>query len=187
MPFLSYQTGVEEAVRNAGRLLKEGGAAAVKLEGGIAHRAQIGAILAAGIPVMGHVGLLPQSVHRMGGYRVQGRDPSSAAHVLKESQLLNDAGVFSIVLEGIPEDLARKITESVSVPTIGIGAGIHCDGQVLVWHDLLGLSEGRRPKFVRTYARLRDEMLSAIRRYKEDVEAGKFPGPEETYSSSSEG
>ncbi|MBI4715874.1 MAG: 3-methyl-2-oxobutanoate hydroxymethyltransferase [Nitrospirae bacterium] len=181
MPFLSYQTGVEEAVRNAGRFLKEGGAAAVKVEGGAAVRSQVEAMIVAGIPVMGHAGLLPQSVHRMGGYRVQGKDEASAARVLEDAVILNETGVFAMVLEGIPADLSRRITEAVGVPTIGIGAGVHCDGQVLVWHDLLGLTEGKIPKFVRQYARLRETALAAVRRFKEDVDSGKFPGPGESY------
>jgi 3-methyl-2-oxobutanoate hydroxymethyltransferase len=181
MPFLSYQTSVADAVHNAGRFLKEAGAAAVKLEGGVAVRPQIEAMIGAGIPVMGHLGLLPQSIHRMGGYRVQGKDAASAARILEEARLLDEMGVFAMVLEGIPGALSGQITASVSVPTIGIGAGVHCDGQVLVWHDLLGLTEGKTPKFVRRYANLREISLDALRRYKEDVESGKFPGDEESY------
>lgn len=181
MPFLSYQTSIEDGVYNAGRFLKEGGAAAVKVEGGFNAVDRIRAMIASGIPVMGHVGMLPQSVHKMGGYKVQGKDDLSAERILDDARLLEDAGVFAIVMECIPEDLAKRITDTLSIPTIGIGAGIHCDGQVLVLHDLLGLLPQPMPKFVRQYAALRDQCIEAIKRFKEDVENGRFPGKDESY------
>lgn len=181
MPFLSYQTSIEDGVYNAGRFLKEGGAAAVKVEGGFNALDRIRAMIASGIPVMGHVGMLPQSVHKMGGYKVQGKDDLSAERILNDTRLLEEAGVFAIVMECIPEGLAKRITDSLSIPTIGIGAGIHCDGQVLVLHDLLGLLPQPMPKFVRPYAALRSQCIEAVRRFKEDVEDGRFPGKEESY------
>lgn len=181
MPFLSYQPSIEEAVYNAGRFLKEGGAGAVKVEGSPAVVDRIKAMIASGIPVMGHVGMLPQTFHQMGGYRVQGKDDASAERILSDALILQEAGVFSIVLEAIPEGLAKRVTDALSIPTIGIGAGIHCDGQVLVLHDLLGLTPQPMPKFVRQYANLRDLCTEAIQRFKEDVENGRFPGKEETY------
>src|SRR6266542_699839 len=160
MPFLSYQTSLEEGIRNAGRFLKEGGAHAVKLEGPMI---ELAATLAdRGIPVMGHIGLTPQSVHAMGGYRVQGKSEEDARRLVDEAQALAKTGVFSLVLEGIPSTLAAEITQSVPVPTIGIGAGPHCDGQVLVLTDLLGLSTGGYPKFAKRYADLRGEITRAI-------------------------
>lgn len=181
MPFMSYQASVSDAVSNAGRFLKEGGAAAVKVEGGSAVIDKIRAIIASGIPVMGHVGLLPQSVHQMGGYKVQGREDSSAEKIFSDSIMLEDAGVFAVVLEGIPAGLASKITHTLSIPTVGIGAGAHCDGQVLVIHDLLGLTPEPLPKFVRQYAEMRGVCTDAVKRFKEDVESGKFPSSDESY------
>lgn len=181
MPFLSYQTSIEDGVYNAGRFLKEGGAAAVKVEGGFNAIDRIKAMIASGIPVMGHVGMLPQSVHQYGGYKVQGRDETSAEGILSDAMSLEDAGVFAIVMECVPEGLAKRITDSLSIPTIGIGAGIHCDGQVLVLHDLLGLFPQPMPKFVRQYAALRGQCIEAIRRFKEDVENSRFPGRDESY------
>ena len=181
MPFMSYQISVSDAVYNAGRFLKEGAAAAVKVEGGSAVIEKTRAIIASGIPVMGHVGLLPQSVHQMGGYKVQGKEDSAAEKILSESLLLEDAGVFAVVLEGIPAGLGSKISNTLSIPTIGIGAGVHCDGQVLVIHDLLGLTPQPVPKFVRQYAAMRDICTDAIRRFKDDVESGKFPSDDESY------
>jgi 3-methyl-2-oxobutanoate hydroxymethyltransferase len=180
MPFLSYQTSTEEAIRNAGRFLKEGGMHAVKLEGPLFELAD--ALVDRGIPVMGHLGLTPQSVHAMGGYRVQARDAEAAERLVADAQTLEKSGIFSLVLEGIPSPVARRVTESVSVPTIGIGAGPHCDAQVLVITDLLGLGGGRYPKFVKTYANLREEITGAVRRFAEDVEAGIFPDKEHSYS-----
>src|SRR6059036_3974793 len=173
MPFLSFHTTIDEAVRNAGRFLKEGGAHAVKLERPAIEVAA--AIIERGIPVMGHIGLGPQSVHAMGGYRVQGRDEEGARRLLDEAQALDKAGVFSLVLEGIPAELAGRITEAVSTPTIGIGAGPHCDGQVLVINDLLGLGFGTYPKFAKPYADLRTVITEAARTFGREVREGTFP------------
>ena len=181
MPFLSYQSGVDDAVRNAGRFLKEAGAEAVKLEGGTAAAGAIRAIVAAGIPVMGHVGLLPQSVHMTGGFKVQGKDEAAREKVLADARAVQDAGAFSVVLEAIPAALAQEITGSLRIPTIGIGAGPRCDGQVLVLHDLLGLFDRFTPKFVKRYAALKDEALRAVREYKRDVENGTFPSEEQSF------
>lgn len=181
MPFMSFQVSPEEAVRNAGRMLKEGGAEAVKIEGGRCMVKTVEALLAAKIPVMGHVGLTPQAVHTFGGYRVQGKTESAAKALLEDARCLEEAGCFSIVLEGIPSDVARKITGSVSIPTIGIGAGPHCDGQVLVGHDILGLVEGDLPRFVRRYADLKTAVHDAFARYVGDVREGDYPAPEESY------
>lgn len=181
MPFLSYQTSIEDAVYNAGRFLKEGGAAAVKMEGGANVINRVEAMISSGIPVMGHVGLLPQTIHQMGGYKVQGKDEASAERILKDVLMLEKAGVFAVVMEGIPEGLAKRITGSLTIPTIGIGAGISCDGQVLVLHDLLGLLPQPMPKFVRQYANLRELCTATIKRFKEDVESGLFPGRDESY------
>lgn len=180
MPFLSYQASTEEAVRNAGRLL-QAGAAAVKLEGGAVMAERIKAITDVGIPVMGHLGMTPQSVHALGGYKVQGKAKDRAAALLDDAQALQTAGAFGIVLEAIPADLARRVTESVSIPTIGIGAGPHCDGQVLVLYDLLGLFDDFVPKFVKPYAHLKADAVEALTRFKKDVEHGKFPSDSESY------
>jgi 3-methyl-2-oxobutanoate hydroxymethyltransferase len=181
MPFMSYQVNADEALRNAGRFLKEGGAAAVKLEGGIAMVPTVKRLVEAGIPVMGHIGLVPQSVHRFGGYAVQGKTGEAQQYLLESAQALNEAGCFSIVLESIPADLAAQITAKITIPTIGIGAGIGCDGQILVTNDLLGLFPDFRPKFVRRYAELSATMKEAFTKYREDVRTKKFPGPEESY------
>ncbi len=181
MPFMSYQTSVSDAVYNAGRFLKEAGAEAVKVEGGTTAIDKIKAMIASGIPVMGHVGLLPQSVHQMGGYKVQGKEDTSAERIMSDAIMLDDAGVFAVVVEGIPAGLATKITAAISVPTIGIGAGIDCDGQVLVMHDLLGLTPQPVPKFVRQFAALRGLCIDAVKRFKVDVENGKFPSDDESY------
>jgi 3-methyl-2-oxobutanoate hydroxymethyltransferase len=186
MPWMSYHISSDDAVRNAGRLVREGGAEAVKLEGGQKRIPVVEAILAAEIPVMGHLGLTPQSVHAMGGYRVQGKAAETAKELLDDAHRLAEAGVFSIVLEGIPDVLAHLITKGVSVPTIGIGAGEQTDGQVLVFHDVLGLHDGRVPKFVRKYADLFDDAVVALRAYVVDVQAGAFPGDEESYHMSEE-
>ncbi|HEX2032300.1 MAG TPA: 3-methyl-2-oxobutanoate hydroxymethyltransferase [Actinomycetota bacterium] len=180
MPFLSYQTSPEEAVRNAGRFLKEGSMHAVKVEGPLFELAAT--LVSAGIPVMGHLGLTPQSVHAMGGYRVQARTDEAAERLLEDALGLEKSGVFSLVLEGIPSEVARRVTESASVPTIGIGAGPHCDGQVLVVTDLLGMGSGRYPKFVKPYANLRQEIDRAVRAFASEVEAGTFPDAEHSYS-----
>jgi 3-methyl-2-oxobutanoate hydroxymethyltransferase len=180
MPFMSYQASTEEAVRNAGRFL-QAGAAAVKLEGGSVVVDRVRAITSIGIPVMGHLGMTPQSVHALGGYKVRGKVREEAATLLRDAKLLEAAGAFAIVLEAIPTALAKKLTETVSIPTIGIGAGPHCDGQVLVLYDLLGLFDDFVPKFVKPYAHLKADALQALRRYKEEVELGKFPSDSESY------
>jgi len=180
MPFMSFQPGIDDAVRNACRFL-QAGATAVKLEGGEAVVDRIRAMTRMDIPVMGHVGLTPQSIHRMGGYKVQGRQSSSADRIMGDAKAIEAAGAFAIVLEGIPMELGRTITRSLSIPTIGIGAGPHCDGQVLVLHDLLGLFERFHPTFVKTYANLKSQALEALQRYKGEVVLGKFPSEEESY------
>lgn len=182
MPWLSYHISTEETVRNAGRLVREGHVDAIKLEGGRKRLPMIEAILAAEIPVMGHLGLTPQSVRAMGGYRVQGRQANPARELLEDARALAAAGVFALVLEGMPDVLARAITEAVAVPTIGIGAGPHCDGQVLVFHDALGLHIGKRPaKFVRQYANLADTAVQALRAFFDDIQSGNFPNDSESY------
>jgi len=175
MPFMSYQISPEDALRNAGRFLAEGGAHAVKLEGGRAVAPAIRRIVEAGIPVMAHVGLTPQSVHAMGGFKVQGKNETDAARVLDDAHAVADAGAYAIVLEGIPTDLAARITREMPVPTIGIGAGPDCDGQVLVSYDLLGLTQDVRPKFVKRYEELYARGVEAARRYCEEVRTGAFP------------
>jgi len=181
MPFMSYQASIEDTLRNAGRFLKEGGAAAVKMEGGSEVADRIRAMSRADIPVMAHIGLTPQSIHRMGGYKVQGKSRTAAKRLIEEAKVVEDAGAFSIVLEGIPLTLAKTITRSVSIPTIGIGAGPHCDGQVLVIHDLLGLFERFVPKFIKRYATLRKEAIGAVMTYKEEVENGTFPSEVQSF------
>ena len=180
MPFMSYQASHEDALRNAGRFL-QAGAQAIKLEGGAVVVDRVAAMTSIGIPVMGHLGMTPQSVHRYGGYKVQGRESDHALVLLNDAKALEAAGAFAIVLEAIPAELAKTITEQVAIPTIGIGAGPHCDGQVLVLYDLLGLFDEFVPKFVRPYAHLKADALQALRRYKEEVEQGKFPGDSESY------
>jgi 3-methyl-2-oxobutanoate hydroxymethyltransferase len=181
MPFLSYQVSREQALENAGRFLKEGGAEAVKLEGGVAMQETIAAVVQAGIPVMGHVGLTPQSVHRFGGYKIQGRDKTRREEVLRDAQAVEDAGAFSIVLEGMPLDLAEEITACLTIPTIGIGAGVHCDGQVLVIHDMLGLFDDFTPKFVKRYTDLKTAMSAAVKDFISDVKERKFPTEEHSF------
>ncbi|MCL4273389.1 MAG: 3-methyl-2-oxobutanoate hydroxymethyltransferase [Anaerolineales bacterium] len=180
MPFMSYQVSVEEAVRNAGRFLQQGGMDAVKLEGGRERADAVRAIVGAGIPVMGHLGLTPQSVHQLGGFRAQGKNASAAKRLLEDAQILEDAGAFSLVLESVPARLAEYISKKISIPTIGIGAGLGCDGQVLVTHDLLGLFDRFTPKFVKKYANLHDAMNKAFTEYIDDVETKRFPAPEHT-------
>jgi 3-methyl-2-oxobutanoate hydroxymethyltransferase len=180
MPFLSYQVSVGEAVRNAGRFLQVG-AAAVKLEGGAAVVDRVQTMTRFGLPVMGHLGMTPQSVHRYGGYKVQGKERETAEALLADAKALEAAGAFAIVLEAIPANLAKTISEALTIPTIGIGAGPHCDGQVLVLYDLLGLFDEFVPKFVKPYAHLKADALQALRRYKEEVELGKFPTDSESY------
>lgn len=186
MPFLSYHISREESVRNAGRLMQEGLAQAVKLEGGSEVADTVRAITAAGIPVMGHLGLTPQSVHQMGGFKVQGKDGDAARRLLEDAKKLEDAGVFAIVLECIPRQLAKVVTESVSVPTIGIGAGVHCDGQVLVTNDLLGMFSDFTPKFVKQYANLKEQIQQACREYQQKVRNKDFPGPEHVFNMAEE-
>jgi len=181
MPFLSYQPDVATAVRNAGRFLQEGGAQAVKLEGGSQFRAQIEAILGCGIPVLGHLGYTPQSVHLFGSRRVQGRSLEQARRLYQEAKFLESVGCFGIVLEVVPGELARVITESVSIPTIGIGSGPHCDGQVLVLHDLLGWSFRPPFKHAKAYADLRGTITGAVAQYAAEVREGAFPGEEHTF------
>ena len=181
MPYASYHVNEEEAVRNAARFIKEAGAEAVKLEGGEKRAALVQRLRDAEIPVMGHIGLTPQSVLRMGGFKVQGKSLVAIEQLMRDAVALNGAGVFSIVLEGIPREVAAMITAEVSVPTIGIGAGPDCDGQVLVLHDLLGLTFSTAPKFVRQYADMRIAIAAAVRAFKEDVETGGYPGEDESY------
>src|SRR6266487_4515974 len=181
MPWLSYHLSVEETVRNAGRLLREGRAEAVKLEGGRKRLPMVEALLAAEIPVMGHLGLTPQSIYPMGGYRVQGRRAEAAQELVEDARALASAGVFAIVLEGVPDILAQIVTQEVPVPTIGIGAGPYCDGQVLVYHDVLGLHHGRLPRFVRQYTHLADIATEALERFFADIESGTFPADNESY------
>ncbi|GAB1469859.1 3-methyl-2-oxobutanoate hydroxymethyltransferase [Chloroflexota bacterium] len=180
MPFMSYQVSVEDALRNAGRFLQQGGMDAIKLEGGRERADAVRAITSAGIPVMGHIGLTPQSVHQMGGFRAQGKTASAAKHLLEDAHILEEAGAFSIVLEAVPARLAEYISKHISIPTIGIGAGAGCDGQVLVTHDLLGLFDRFTPKFVRKYAELHETMNKAFTEYIDDVETKNFPAVEHT-------
>ena len=181
MPFLSYQASKEQALQNAGRFLKEGGAEAVKLEGGASVKETIAAIVDAGIPVMGHIGLTPQSVHQFGGYKIQGRDKAQRDRVLSDALAVEQAGAFSVVLEGMPLDLAREITERLTIPTIGIGAGAHCDGQVLVLHDMLGLFDDFTPKFVKQYADLKTTVSGAVKDFIGEVKGRKFPTEEHSF------
>ena len=182
MPFMSYQASVEDAVRNAGRLVKEGGAESVKLEGGERYVPVIRAIVQASIPVVGHLGLTPQSLHEFGGYRIQGKDSESADRLYHDALSLEEAGCFAIVLEGIPWQLAKRITDGVAIPTIGIGAGPHCDGQVLVINDMLGMHEHPLPRFVKKYEEFAERMRNAVSEYAREVREGAFPGPEHSYS-----
>jgi len=181
MPWLSYHTTPKEAVHNAGRLIRDGGAGAVKLEGGRKRLDVVNAVLDAEIPVMGHLGLTPQSVHAMGGYRVQGKQAAAAYELITDARMLAEAGVFALVLEGVPDVLAEMVTAEIAVPTIGIGAGVGCDGQVLVFHDVLGFHDKRTAKFVRQYANLADVAVEALGRFFADVRSGEFPGEDETY------
>jgi 3-methyl-2-oxobutanoate hydroxymethyltransferase len=182
MPFMSYHSSVEQAITSAGRFVKEAGMHAVKVEGGgrvveITHR-----LSEMGVPVMGHLGLTPQFVHQMGGFKVQGKSDAQAARILADAKDLEAAGAFSVVLEGVPAAVAGRVTRTLHIPTIGIGAGAQTDGQVLVYHDFLGLTTGKTPKFVKRYASLADEISKAAQQFSEDVRTGTFPGPEHTYS-----
>ena len=180
MPFMSYQAGIEDALRNAGRFL-QAGATAVKLEGGATMTDRVEAMAKIGIPIVGHLGMTPQSVHQYGGFKVQGKKKDRAEQLLADAKALEEAGAIALVLEAIPAELAKSITEGVAIPTIGIGAGPHCDGQVLVSFDLLGLFDDFVPKFVRPYAHLKADSLEALRQYKRDVEEGTFPSDSESY------
>lgn len=182
MPYMSYQISVEDSLRNAGRFIKEGGAHAVKLEGGREVADIVVAMTRAEIPVMAHIGLTPQAFNRMGGFKVQGRSKEAAERLLEDAKILEDAGAFSLVVEAVPAELATQITRSLAIPTIGIGAGVECDGQVLVLHDLLGLFERFLPKFAKRYVNLKEFGVRAIQEYKKDVEDGTFPGSEHSFS-----
>lgn len=182
MPFMSYQISVAETLRNAGRLMKEGRAQAVKLEGGANFCPQVRALVQASIPVMGHLGLTPQSVHALGGYKVQGKSPAAAQKLLDDARALEAAGAFSLVLECVPAALAARITEEISIPTIGIGAGPGCDGQVLVWQDMLGLCDTVSPKFVKRFGTVGETMRAAFAVYAQEVKNGTFPAHEHSYS-----
>lgn len=181
MPFMSYQGSVEDAVANAGRFLKEGGAHAVKLEGGGPVLDVVARLVSIGVPVMGHLGLTPQSVNQFGGFKVQGRDDDAAERILTDALALEAAGAFAIVLECVPADLAARVTQALHIPTIGIGAGAATDGQVLVIQDLLGLTGGRLPRFVKQYANLRQEITDAAKSFQSEVASGDYPGPEHSY------
>ncbi|HTZ18856.1 MAG TPA: 3-methyl-2-oxobutanoate hydroxymethyltransferase [Dissulfurispiraceae bacterium] len=181
LPYLSYQVSVEDAVRNGGRFLKEAGAHAVKLEGGREVLDKIKALTAAEIPVMAHIGLTPQALYKMGGYKVQGKTDAEALRLIEDAKMIEEAGAFSLILEAIPADLAHRITEEIAIPTIGIGAGPHCNGQVLVIHDVIGLFERFTPKFVKKYGNLKEEALKAIRAYRQEVEEGLFPGRDQSF------
>ena len=182
MPWMSYHVSAEDTVRNAGRLIREGDAGAVKLEGGRKRLEAIDKVLDAEIPVMGHLGLTPQSIHAMGGYKVQGKQAQAAYELISDAQSLAGAGVFALVLEAVPDKVAQIVTKEIPIPTIGIGAGPHCDGQVLVYHDVLGLGSGDfQPKFVRRYANLADDAVAAMERFFADIASGDFTSDEETY------
>jgi 3-methyl-2-oxobutanoate hydroxymethyltransferase len=181
MPFMSYQVSPEEAMRNAGRVLAEGAAHAVKIEGGAEMTETVRRLTQAGIPVMGHVGLTPQSVHAMGGFKVQGKREEDAQRVLSDAKAIAEAGAFAVVLEGIPSQLATRITAELPVPTIGIGAGPHCDGQVLVCYDLLGLTPERVPKFVKKYESFYERGLAAMQQYRDEVRGGQFPSAAQSF------
>jgi len=181
LPFGSYNQSKEQAIANATRLMKEGGCDAVKLEGGVEMAEITKAIVDAGIPVMGHIGLTPQTISKLGGFKVQGKGAQEAEKLLKSALTLQEAGIFSIVLECVPEEVGRLVTEKLSIPTIGIGGGRYCDGQVLVFHDTLGLFEKFLPKFVKRYRNLGEEIVKALDEYKQEVKEGKFPGPEHVF------
>jgi 3-methyl-2-oxobutanoate hydroxymethyltransferase len=187
MPFMSYQVSIEQAIANAGRLLQEGGMHSVKLEGAGPVIEITRRLTEIGIPVMGHLGLTPQSVHQMGGFKVQGKTQVQAARILADAKALEQAGAFAIVLEGVPSELATRVTKALHIPTIGIGAGPGTDGQVLVFHDMLGLTTGKTPKFVKRYANLADEITRAATRFAKEVGDRAFPGPEHEYSSNGQG
>jgi 3-methyl-2-oxobutanoate hydroxymethyltransferase len=186
MPFLTYQVNSEDALRNAGRIIQETGAQGVKLEGGLEIVEAVKSITRAGIPVMGHLGLTPQSAGQLGGFKVQGKDPRVAKKIMEDSLVIEDAGAFSLVLECVPWQLAKAISEQLSIPVIGIGAGKFCDGQVLVYHDVMGLYTGKRPKFVKQYAEARNEMVKGITDYISEVKQGSFPEEKHSFTMSEE-
>lgn len=181
LPFMSYQLSPQQALESAGRLVKEAGAQSVKLEGGQRSAAAVRLITEAGIPVVGHVGLTPQSVNALGGYRVQGKSDAAAERLIQDAIAIAEAGAFAVVLEMVPEDVAAEITRRLDVPTIGIGAGVHCDGQVLVCNDLLGLDSRFKPRFVKRFAELEEPMIAAVRDFANEVRAGTFPAPEHSF------
>lgn len=181
MPFMTYQVRADEAFRNAGRIMKETDASSVKLEGGVEHAETVRRMTAVGIPVMGHLGLQPQSIHQYGGYRPRGTTPEEAEKILSDARALEEAGAFCIVLEKIPAELARTVTEALAIPTIGIGAGPHCDGQILVSPDMLGLTQDFHPRFVRRYESFAERATEAARHYRDDVRSGDFPNESESY------
>jgi 3-methyl-2-oxobutanoate hydroxymethyltransferase len=181
MPFMSYNTSIREAIHNAGRLMKEGGCDAVKLEGGLNFVPTVAAIVKAGIPVQGHIGLTPQTASALGGFKMQGKDAAAAKQIIDDARGLEDAGVYSIVLEAVPAPLGKLVSEAVTVPIIGIGAGPDVDGQVLVTHDMVGLFDKFIPKFVKQYTQIRTNILDAMQAYKKDVQAAAFPGPEHSF------
>ena len=182
MPFMSYQASIEQGMINAGRLIKEGGCHSVKLEGGAQHAELVRRLVGAGIPVMGHIGLTPQSFHQLGGFKVQGREAGGRERLIADAIALEEAGVYAIVLEAIPADIAREITETVSVPTIGIGAGVECDGQVLVSYDMLGMDETFKPRFVRRFATLGTTIKDAVGQYVSEVRGSSFPSDAESFA-----
>ncbi|EAU69173.1 3-methyl-2-oxobutanoate hydroxymethyltransferase [Stigmatella aurantiaca DW4/3-1] len=183
LPFMSYQTSVETAVRNAGRLVAEGGVGSVKLEGGAEFADAVAAITRASIPVMGHLGLTPQSVHKMGGYVVQGKDEQTAVKILQDALAIERAGAYALVLEGVPSELAQQVTQRLSIPVIGIGAGVHCDGQVLVCYDLLGMNPDFKPKFVKRYADMHGTITGAASAFFSEIRAGAFPDEDHSFHS----
>ena len=181
MPFMSYNTSEREAILNAGRFMKEGGADAIKLEGGASVKEVVGAIVKAGIPVMGHIGLTPQTISMLGGFKVQGKDAQAAQKIIDDALSLQDAGAFSVLLEAVPAPIAQRVTERLTVPTIGIGAGVYCDGQVLVVHDMVGLFDRFTPKFAKKYVNLSELILKAMESYKEEVLKGEFPTDQHSF------
>jgi 3-methyl-2-oxobutanoate hydroxymethyltransferase len=181
MPFMSYNTSEREAILNAGRLMKEAGADAVKLEGGASVKDTVRAIVKGGIPVMGHIGLTPQTISMLGGFKVQGKDAQAAKNIIDDALLLEEAGAFAVVLEAVPAPIAKMVTERLTIPTIGIGAGVHCDGQVLVVHDMLGLFDRFTPKFAKRYVNLSEQILKAFEAYKEEVLQGAFPTDQHSF------
>ena len=186
MPYMSYQASKEEAIRNAGRFMAEGGTDCVKLEGGAIMADTVSAIVKAGVPVMGHIGMTPQSAAAIGGYKSQGRDAEAARKIIQDAKILEEAGAFSVLVEAIPAKVAGLLVKAVKVPVYGIGAGPECDGQVLIVHDMLGLFELFKPKFVRRYAQLGQDMVEAFGKYRSDIKEGLFPGPDECYNISEE-